>query len=304
MKKIMLGAIALFAVGTGSALAADLPAKVYTKAPPPVVAPAYNWTGWYVGGNVGGAFGNTLASETAVSGAGFPTLGAGTVLYGGTNDYRMDPGGALGGLQAGYNWQTSTNIVLGVEADIQGADIQASRNCVNPCNTPLNTVPGNGFLGLFPVTFTADNYSQRIDWFGTVRGRAGYTYGPALFYVTGGLAYGEVERRGSVAGSTGSFFGATLNSFAGSYDVSSTKTGWTVGAGVEAKLAANWSVKLEYLYVDLGNNSDVFNTVYAPGGNAVAGSVAATRTDTSSNRENIVRVGLNYGFNGPVVAKY
>jgi outer membrane immunogenic protein len=301
VKRIVLACAAFSVMSMASASAADMP----LKAPPPIVAPVYNWNGWYVGVNAGVGDGSETASETAISGAGFPLLGAGTVLYGGTNAYPLDPTGAFGGAQVGYNWQTATNVVLGIEADFQGGNIKASKNCVNACNTFLNTVPGNLLLSFFPVTFTGDSFSQRIDWFGTVRGRAGYTTGPALLYVTGGLAYGEVERRGSVAGSTSLLGIIPLNSFAGSYDVTSTRVGWTVGAGLETKVpTTNWSIKFEYLYVDLGTNNDVFNTIYAPGGNAPAGSVAATRTDTSSNRENIFRVGLNYGFNPAVVARY
>ncbi len=96
------------------------------------------------------------------------------------------------------------------------------------------------------------------------------------------------------------FFGAPVDLFSSSYNVSSIKTGWTVGAGVEGKVAGNWSVKAEYLYIDLGNTTDSFNTIFAPGSAiSTPGTVAATRTDTASYRENIFRIGLNYEFSGP-----
>jgi outer membrane immunogenic protein len=305
MKKLLIASFALVGFGTQS-LAADLAARPYTKAPPPVATPIYNWTGFYVGGNVGYGVGRDEASETAVSGAGFPIIGAGTTLYGGTKFFDVSTRGAIGGGQIGYNWQASTAVVLGIEADIQASDIKGSTGCIVTCGTQLVTAPV-GILPFFPVVFTDDSVRHKIDWFGTVRGRLGYSTGPSLFYVTGGLAYGDVQRSGNVVGRT-TVIGVpavTINSFAGSYNVSTVKTGWTIGAGLESKIWNNWSVKAEYLYVDLGSNTDVFNTRYTTGGGgAVVGAVAATRTDTSTNRDHIVRVGLNYHFNPAVVAKY
>ncbi|MFN8333471.1 MAG: outer membrane beta-barrel protein, partial [Saprospiraceae bacterium] len=229
-------------------------------------------------------------------------------LYGGFNDFRLSPQGGFGGAQAGYNWQKSTNLVLGVEADIQGAWINDSIGCVQVCGVPHVTTTPPAILGLFPVIFSADSYSHKINWFGTVRGRAGYANGPVMLYVTGGLAYGGVERSGNVVGRT-AFQGGpgTTNAFAGSYSATDTKVGWTVGFGGEGKWFSNpnWSLKGEYLYVDLGSNSDVFNTRYTiGGGGAVVGTVAATRTDTSNNRQHLFRLGVNYNFNPAVVAKY
>jgi outer membrane immunogenic protein len=302
MKKIALG-ISIVAFSAVSASAADMAVKAPPMAPP---APVYDWNGWYVGGNVGGGIAGDPSSELAVSGPAFPGLAVGTPLYGGTKTFDVSSKGALGGGQVGYNWQSSANFVLGVEADIQASNISGSAHCIVTCGSGINTVPGNALLGFFPVVFSSDNVTHTIDWFGTVRGRVGYAAGPALFYVTGGLAYGEVERSGNVAGITTSVFapGTAFNNFAGGYNASSTKTGWTVGGGVEGKIWTNWSVKAEYLYVDLGSTTDSFNTVYGPGGFPATG-IAATRTDTAIYRDNIFRVGLNYHFNpAGVVAKY
>jgi outer membrane immunogenic protein len=104
------------------------------------------------------------------------------------------------------------------------------------------------------------NCSTRNSWLGTVRGRAGIAVDQYMPYVTGGFAFGDVK-----------------TSVSGFSDSSATKTGWTLGAGVEAALAGPWTAKLEYLYVDLGR------------GSSVAGSDARFRT-------NIVRAGLNYRF--------
>jgi outer membrane immunogenic protein len=98
---------------------------------------------------------------------------------------------------------------------------------------------------------------------------------------------------------------SSSNSFAGSYSARTLKTGWTIGGGLESKIWDNWSVKAEYLYVDLGSNTDVYNTVFTKGGlGAKVGEVAAVRTETSTNRDHIFRVGLNYHFNPTLVARY
>jgi outer membrane immunogenic protein len=300
MKKILLAGVCAALITATPSLAADMAVKA-----PPVVAPVASWTGFYVGGNGGYGFGSDSGTEYAVSGAAFPRLTPGTPLYGGLQPFKLDPQGGLIGVQAGYNWQSSANWVLGIEADIQASDISANASCILACGTPLVTAPTPAILSRFPVLFSDNSYSEKLDWFGTVRGRVGYTNGPGLFYLTGGLAYGDVERSGSVTGATQNPNGTTRNTFTGFYGVSSTKVGWTVGAGGELKIASdpNWSVKAEYLYVDLGSNSDTFNTIFQPGGVPAAG-VAATRTDTSSNHENILRIGLNYHFNQAVVAKY
>jgi len=306
--KNIISIAAILAVGaTGTAVAADMAVKA-----PRAVAPVavYAWNGFYIGGNVGYGFGQDgTATEAVVSGAGFPIIGGGVPLYGGTNSFNVPARGVIGGVQVGYNWQTASNFVLGLEADIQGSDMKNGVNCVVTCNTPVVTTTASGILPFFPVVFSQDSYSRKIDWFGTVRGRAGIAAGPALLYVTGGLAYGDVERSGSVTGRTISVFApaGTVNAFSGSYGARETKVGWTVGGGIESKLGANspWSVKAEYLYVDLGTNRDTFNTVYTTGGGgAVVGTVAGVRVDTSSNRDHVFRFGVNYGFYSPVVARY
>ncbi len=102
MKKILLGTVALIALGTASAFAADLPARTYTKAPAYVPAPIYNWTGFYIGGHVGGAF-------------------AGNSSFG-NNDGRF-----LGGVQVGADYQFAPNWVLGIEGQYPGPAVTPAR---------------------------------------------------------------------------------------------------------------------------------------------------------------------------------
>jgi outer membrane immunogenic protein len=269
---MLIGIAAITSLLATSAFAADLPMRTYTKAPA-YVEPVYNWTGFYIGGNVGYSWGRSSDTSTL-------TNGAGTVLL--TSTDKTDLNGIVGGGQIGYNWQMQ-NWVWGLEADIQGTDEKGSRDFVCPtgfCLAPAFLAPNGGTV---PATL-----SQKIDWFGTVRGRAGVLVTPTvLLYGTGGLAYGEVKSSESI-GLVPSLFSTT-----------STNVGWTVGAGIEGAIGGNWTAKLEYLYVDLGRVSGSFLTPFAAlGGGFITSNFSSRITD------NIVRVGVNYRFGGPVVAKY
>ena len=217
--------------------------------------------------------------------------------------------GVIGGGQIGYNWQ-SGRWLFGLETDFQGANQSGSASAVCPGSvTSLNSACAKGHLGdspqgditAFPVT---SGLSEKLDWFGTVRGRIGPTITPTLLaYVTGGLAYGNVSTTESVSGANipgpQGINGAHAVSFASSTSSSTLKTGWTVGVGLEGVISGNWTAKLEYLYIDLGNVSGSFATpLIAPSG-ALAGS-----SYSSHITDNILRAGINYRFGGPVVAKY
>jgi outer membrane immunogenic protein len=242
MKKILLGV--LLAGTAMSAQAADLAPRPYTKAP--AMAPVYDWTGFYLGVNAGIGLGRDRTQHFDAAGA---------------DSTYLSPLGAIGGGQIGYNWQTNSflgPIVLGVEADIQGADMR------------------DGY-----VNANGNAFSQKLDWFGTVRGRIGLVTGPTLSYLTAGYAYGNVNTTGVAGGVPFAFGGG--------------RSGWTWGSGVEAALGGNWTGKIEYLYLDLGDNTDSFTAFATP---------QSVRSDI---RENLFRVGLNYRIGGnsnytPVVA--
>jgi outer membrane immunogenic protein len=252
----------------GSAFAADLPIKapVY-KAPPP--APVFSWTGWYIGGNAGYGWGantsNTIANTDpsntgltqylAASGPAFPNL---------------KPQGFIGGAQVGYDWQVS-NYVFGVVTDFQGTDITASGS---------GTVSPPGF-----VTST-QSLSEKLEYLGTVRARAGYAVDNWLFYGTGGLAYGQVNSALNFAapaafGGQGSFFSGTT---------SDTRIGWTAGAGINYAVTRNWIVGAEYLHYDLGHTTvtgvQVFPGFISP----------ATISASQAVAGDIVRGTINYKF--------
>jgi outer membrane immunogenic protein len=280
MKKIALAVVAASIMSGSAASAADLARQAYTKAPPPVLAPVYSWTGFYVGGNIGGGWsedsGATRCTEAGVvNGPSCQNVPGGTI----------NGSGVIGGVQAGYNWQVSPNWLIGVEADIQGADIKGS--------TTLNG-PFPFFGGGFgpATTYTA---SEKIDWFGTVRGRVGMTTGSVLLYVTGGLAYGHARLN------TDLFSPGAFIPFSFPASASVTKAGWTVGGGVEWGFASNWSVKVEGLYYDLGTTTVSAGPTVGAGDPTLAG---FARGKDFNLHGAIGRVGLNYRFGGPVVAKY
>ena len=274
--KLIAGAAAVVSalVGITAATAADLPARTYTKAPV-YVEPAFNWSGFYVGGNIGYSWGRS-ANTAELS-----DFATGAPLFIATS--RNDVNGVIGGAQFGYNWQMS-NWVVGLEADVQGSGEKGSTAFVcDACST-------NG------TNITAE-LTQNLNWFGTIRGRAGILVTPTiLLYGTGGLAYGEIETGGSITGTN--INGAPVGVlFPG---VSSTQVGWTAGAGIEGRISGNWTLKLEYLYMDLGSvGSGPLSTGIASGRVlSVGSSYSAHFTD------NMVRVGFNYLLNAPVVAKY
>lgn len=289
--KLTLIASAAFAsllVAT-SASAADLPA--YTKAP--AVAVVYDWTGYYIGTNVGYSWGrgrtdgNVTGTQTVATARGAtPLTSVTTALPTLPLSGRANVDGFIGGGQLGYNWQRGTWL-FGLEGDIQYSN---ERKTGDVC-----TVAG------CPVGSAVFNRDYKLDWFGTVRGRVGFL--PAeriLLYATGGLAYG-----GFSGAST------TLPLDIGTW--SSTRAGWTVGAGAEAALGSNWSVKFEYLYMDLGHvgGSSATSTTVTTAANTPTQGVTTTTTTNlaylfnTKFTDHIVRVGLNYKFGGgPILAKY
>jgi outer membrane immunogenic protein len=271
-----------------SASAADL-APRYTKAPP-IVVPVYNWTGFYIGGNVGYSWGRSRSDVSyfnSVTGAAIVPP-AGSITGAG-----FDMDGAIAGGQIGYNWQVNNAWVWGLEADAQWSDERGSA-AFRCAATPIiggTCLPGLTFL---PAGVTGTNLAldQHLEWFGTVRGRVGWLASPqVLLYGTGGLAYGSIKSSVALAGVTPA--GVAVAALGTSSD---TRIGWTAGAGIEGAISGNWTAKLEYLYVDLGN--------YNVGSISLAPASLIRANVDSSFTDHIVRVGLNYRFGGPIVAKY
>jgi outer membrane immunogenic protein len=208
MKRSFVAGAALTSILAGSAMAADMPTKVYRSSPVEV----FSWSGVYIGGHLGYGW---SSNEWRVSGANLSldpvNIGSGTI------------NGALGGVQAGVNWQTGP-VVFGVEADFNWADMSGET-----CNFEL--------LRLL--------CSSKVDRFGTVTGRIGGAFDRTLLYLKAGGAWVRDTHT------------ATIGAFEGS--TSKSKWGWTGGAGVEHALTRNWSAKLEYDFLLFDSERYVLN---------------------------------------------
>jgi outer membrane immunogenic protein len=243
MKRLALG-VALGACAGSAALAADLP----RPAPPPPQAPAvykappYNWSGFYIGGNLGAGWNNISITDSL--GDSFST----------TSSTQF-----VGGGQVGANYEFWGGAVIGVEADFDWL----------PNTNNTNTASFGGV----PVSVAINNR-----WLTTVTGRLGYAFDRVLVYGKGG----------------GAFVGASnpsiaIGGVAYAPSTSSTNTGWTAGFGVEWAFAGTWSVRAEYDYVGLNNQTFVV---------PVIGNFPGDTISTSNRYFQMVTVGLNYKF-GP-----
>jgi outer membrane immunogenic protein len=242
----VLTAVAVITGATGAAADEYIaPRRAQAAAPPATAPPPFNsWAGPYVGVAGGFAWGRSTQTDPGFA---FSSIGPPAPPAVADGNFRLK-GGVIGGA-LGYNWQYGP-WVFGLEGDYSWADIRGSSN-------------GCG------AAFISHICSTELDSLGTFRGRIGYALGPQgtwLVYATGGLAVGDLEASDSLFNASGSKF----------------RAGWTVGAGVEAAFWRNWSVKAEYLYIDLGKTV-LFNI--GPG-----------VPETVSFAANVFRVGLNYKF--------
>ena len=279
-----IGALAF----AGAALAADLPARTYTKAP--MMSPVFSWTGFYVGGHVGAGWGTTESNldvgKTLVSN-GIDPISLALVLP----LAQTQMSGFLGGVQAGYNWQSGI-MVFGIEGDFSGADIKGNA----PCLLILNC-------------------GTKVDWTADITGRLGATVGDrALLYVKGGAAW--INRKFSIGNSVavagggggGGPFAVTdgdggVFSAGGAINgsVTNTRLGALLGAGIEYSVTSNWSVKLEYDYMDFGSQNVNVPVVASggycyPAGVCHSGSFAFNANVNLKDAVNTVKVGANYHF--------
>jgi outer membrane immunogenic protein len=290
MTRVAVWGVALTVLAWGPpALAADLP----VKAPPPVVV-LDHWTGSYVGFNVGYGWGRadtTLTQTDVVTGTITETTLGGTIISvtpvgpittvsSFSDRAKMD--GWLGGGQIGYN-RKFNNWLVGIEADIQGTGQSGgSRFCITAgC----------------PAGSTVVSSDLHLRWFGTLRGRVGWVWDNSLLlYATGGLAVGRLD--GDVAvGLSGAAAPLSVAS------IGQTRVGWVVGVGGERRVSERWSVKLEYLYMDLGSvganaASSVTSLplIFTVGDRRFIGVATTASNSAFSARftDHILRVGVNY----------
>jgi outer membrane immunogenic protein len=230
----------------------------------------YNWTALYIGGNVGGGWGNT-----SFNGTDFGRFGTST-FSGSTNS-----SGWLGGGQIGGNFEFAQQWVIGIEADGDGAKISSSSTGCSTLATGLARGCGTD--------------SEQLKDFGTARGRFGYAFGNLLLYGTGGWAWGNSS--GSHATTCVSSLialcpGASTAFAGGAASFSKSLSGWTAGAGLEWGFLRNWTVRVEYLHVEFDNVSTGFSTTITTG----RVTTPITTSVASNNGFDMVRIGLNFLF--------
>jgi outer membrane immunogenic protein len=268
MIKKLLAVAAFVALGTGSAFAADLAARPYTKAPV-MAAPVFSWTGCYLGVHAGYGWGrnNNDFGSAVYDGDFLPELGP----------YNHTTSGGVAGGQVGCNYQFSGNWVVGVEGEAWWSGMRGG------LTTPED--------GADPGTYT--RFESQNRWDADLAFRFGYAVNRSLFYGKAGVAVGNfnyIETHDDFPTTHGCPGGAPVCSV--SY--SNTRAGLLLGAGWEYAFVNNWTFKVEYNYIDFGSHTLPYPYVSA-----------AIQSFPVSDRKQIVKLGVNYLFNaGPVVAKY
>lgn len=271
VRKVLMASVAVSTIAS-LAFAAD----IAPREAPPVTGfptPIFAWAGLYFGVNAGGI----LIAGSGNNAALF--VGGGTGPNGrrgdrdgpslGDTTKKSNRPGFVGGGQVGYNWQVS-RFVLGLETDLQGL-------------TRSNDI--------FPGAF--GDIGGRGGYLGTVRGRLGLAFDRLLIFGTGGLAYCNINTPNTIIGL--SERAGPIN-FTNNLGGNRTHVGYSVGGGVEYAFTDNWSMKVEYLNTDFGQNNVSF-----------AGPSGGALTFSRRERNTIVRAGLNYRFDSvaaPVVARY
>ena len=270
------GAVLLVAPLAAEAADMRYRAPVYKSAPTPYPMRSY-WAGFYVGANVGYAWGESdVATGVGARGTYFHNafevadvnrIGSGTI----------NPKGFTGGIQIGYNWQTG-NFVYGIEADFNAFSLKASRTASTPYTTS-------------PIATATVQQEVSTTWLATIRPRIGYAFDNTLIYATGGLAMTTLKHSATFSDNfTSSIGGLAINDAFTTGSVSKMTYGWTLGAGVEYAFSRSWSVKAEYLYASLGSVS--FDApLQRPANN-----LSTVITSSADLTAHIFRAGVNYRF--------
>jgi outer membrane immunogenic protein len=283
MKRNIIRALTVSALLIAAPLSAASAADMPLKAPPAPPAPVWNWTGFYLGGNVGWVGEHASGTSNFIDTAFAPTSNT----FNNPQANAFNKSGAISGFQAGYNWQTAPSFVIGIEGDFDWM-----RTSYNFCRQ--TTIFSIACLDALPNDDGFESISSQTNWIATARARAGVTWEKFLFYATGGAAWGNIKTTESLSCLADGCGSSSSLKLAASTSFQQTQSGWTAGLGVEGMLSPNWSVKAEWLYVDLGTLTNTFSTLGSTGGTE---SVVWSR----SEHYNIVRVGLNYRFNGSLI---
>jgi outer membrane immunogenic protein len=272
---LVCGAALIAAVGASSADAADLtPAPVYKA--PAVAAPSSPWSGFYAGLALGFRADRSDATTISQSLAGVPT----NLSQGAIQQEPLDGIGFRAAPYIGWNWQVAPQWVVGIEGDVGFAN-QAT------------ALQGFGFGPEFLDSLAGDSLALKTTWDASVRARLGYLVTPStLLYATGGAAWQHFQ----VISTCGSASFCVADAVTPAVIANSTtRTGWTIGAGVETALRGHWLLRGEYRYADFGSSSfSLSRSSTDPAFNPTVDSFNV------SMRTHTVTFGLAYKFGDPV----
>jgi len=255
MRKILVGVGALCAFVATPVQAAD-PAAMGGMPP---FAPHLAWTGFYVGGQIGGVWSrDELTEDTAFVP---PSTGHATTHSSAT----------VGGLYGGYNWQHG-NLVFGPEIEFEGRTLDETSTCLVQDSGAGNVSPGSCFPNVQGYSFRTE-----IPWQGSLRGRIGVDWGNGLLaYASGGVAFADIKT--TYSQSTGP---------AASQSFSQQRSGYTIGGGLELRFQPRWVGRLEYSYTDFGTVSTTATS---------AGAFWNGYTNRHAITQDAVRLGVSYLF--------
>jgi outer membrane immunogenic protein len=241
-----------------------------------------SWTGFYTGINAGYGTGDYKTTSQSFTSGSTEQFSNYTIVYptvATSSTSRSFVSGGVAGAQVGYNKQFANNFVLGIDGDMNWANVFDRQNYSNSNGAYANVSAYSNSAGGY------NSYGKTgLDWFGTVRGKAGYAFGNFMPYFTAGLAFGQTSSSGN-----GSFYNTSWGSAIGTGSGAKTSAGWAVGAGAEYKLNKNWSVKGEYLYTNLSGPT----SSGAGQSNKSATFGSSKISDFGVSR---ARVGINYHF--------
>jgi len=270
--KLILSTAAALLAGVSAASAADLAVRPL-KAPAPMAAAVYSWTGFYIGGQVG-----AVATTADLNGVmDIDALDGGPFPWSAKNSWTQ----TFAGGHLGYDYQIN-NFVVGLEGDINarfgGGDVSFTR----------------GLSENFISSDFATGWRAKSDWDASIRASLGLLVTPrALLYVTGGAAFSSFDLVApAVRGPADAAWGTTANAYSGD------RWGWTLGGGAQYAFDPNWSARIEYRHTDYGSE-----TVTKAEERTWFYRTRASRT-TSDITDDRVSVGVSYKFGGPAVANY
>lgn len=255
------GASAAVLLSAVTSNAADLPSRLPPPLPPPPAI--FTWSGFYIGPNIGGAFGSD--DRVGIHKRGGRNIRGNRFLG---NPVTLRETGVFGGAQLGYNYQFGS-FVVGVEVDGEGSSVEGAKSA-----------RGGSRLNFSQVTA-----ASKVDAFGTARGRVGYAFNRFLVYGTGGVAVAHVNYNVLITGSNNQ---RALNT---QIQDDNAKFGYVFGGGVEYAITNNWSVKAEYQFIGLGR--DELTAPFRRRAGQASGFTAVTE---ETPQFQTVRIGANYRF--------